>query len=115
MLRIRPEQVTTLTLSLTQRANRHLVLYARTRFPRELAHTDETALYELVTKVRVAAQQYGIHKENDVATFLDLTVMYGPDFPHASWATDILREEKTLGPYKMAVLRQRVRKSGVNF
>jgi hypothetical protein len=68
----------------------------------------------LVEQIRRRAQQYGITKENDVATFLDLTIMYGPDFPRASWASDILREEKILGPYKMALLRQRVRKSGVD-
>ena len=112
MLRIRKEQIEVFSVLLRQEANRRLASYVTERFPSEFKQTDTAILYELADKVRTAATHYGIDHENDIATFLDLSVMYGDEFHQAPWAADILRDNALAGASKMAVLRQRVRASG---
>ncbi len=114
MLKIRKEQMGAFSAALTREANRRLAAYARQRFPRGFKQADDAALYEFAGKVRITAKQYGIDKENDVATFLDFTVMYGEEFPTSSWAADVLQNDALLGPSKITILRQRVRATGVN-
>lgn len=111
---IRKKQMATLSARMTDEANRRLVTYARERFPDEFKHTDDPTLYELAKNVRMNANKYGVNKENDVATFLDFTVMYGEEFHQAPWAADILGCDALHGPDKMTLLRHRVTESGVN-
>jgi hypothetical protein len=68
---------------------------------------------EFVQTVRKTAREYEIEKENDVATFLDFTVMYGQDFPKSDWAKDILSCNELQGPAKMTILRHQVTETGV--
>lgn len=58
------------------------------------------------------ARRYGIEREDNVATFLDLTVMY-PSFPDLRWAIDVLKANTLHGPDKMAMLRDRVARQGI--
>jgi hypothetical protein len=99
--------------SLRYEANRRLAAYARDRFPGKFSEMDDDSLYELANRVRATAKQYGINNENDVATFMDFTVMYAEDFHQAPWAANVLRDTTLSGWGKMQTLRQRVRASGV--
>ena len=98
--------------SQSAQANQHLVRYAQQRFPSEFKQNEDPRLLQFVEKVRATAGRYGIEKENDVATFLDFTVMFGLDFPKSAWAEDILNCDTLYGPDKMAVLRHRVSETG---
>lgn len=114
MLRVRPDQIKALSAAQVIQADLRLVAYGRQRFPSEFEGHDQETMLTIVRRIRVAAAAYGIQKENDVATFLDFTVMYGDKFPEAAWASDILNCDALYGPDKMAVLRFRVRETGVN-
>jgi hypothetical protein len=111
---IRKNQMKVMSEHMRDKANHHLVIYARQRFPMQFEQTDDDTLYKFVEKVRSTANKYKIQKENDVATFLDFTVMYGEDFHKDPWASDFLKCDTLHGPDKMAMLRDRVQKSGVN-
>jgi hypothetical protein len=113
MLQIRKEQMATFGSSLREQADQALVKYAMMRFPTEFPPFQEAKTREFVAKIRATAKQYGVEKENDVATFLDFTVMYGADFPIAPWAEDVLSCGGMHGPDKMALLRFRVQETGV--
>ena len=58
------------------------------------------------------AAEYGIKKEEDVAVFLDLSVMYGEDFHRDEWASDVLADEAIAPSKKVDELRERVFQSG---
>jgi hypothetical protein len=113
MFRIRDEQLRALSSALESRADRALVGYALHRFPAEYEQSDDSILLEFVKNVRAAARQFGIEREDNVATFLDLTVMYGQNFPKASWAHDVLASQALHGPDKVALLRHRIQQTGV--
>jgi hypothetical protein len=114
MLTIRQEQLDALAASLSRRANVALAGYARRRFPVELGAAPEDELVALADRVRATAMSYGLELENDIATFLDLTVMYGDDFHRSRWAAKVLADEAVHGPDKMESLRRKVRLTGVN-
>ena len=88
--------------------------YIRRRFPTELGRIAESDLLELIAARRVAARQYGIEREDNVATFVDLSVMYGESFVDAEWARPILDCTSLHGPDKIALLRARVEESGAS-
>lgn len=90
-------------------ANRKLCQYARIRFPDHFAATQDKQLLVFVSAIRDKAQTYGIVNENDVATVLDLTVMYSPEFYTEPWAADIFSLVHLSGQEKMEMLRCRVR------
>ena len=113
MWTIRQEQASALTNPLLVKADLQLVDYARKRFPTVFKSSSDEELRALVAKVRTQAKGYAIEREDNVATFLDFTVMYGEDFHKAHWAAEILGSSVLHGPDKMAVLRHRVRLSGV--
>lgn len=94
------------------RANRELIGYLRTRFTEHLATQSDDDLLQIVQTARKKARTFGIEREDNVATFLDLTVMY-PKFPDVAWATDILTTDKLHAPDKIALLRDRLRRHGV--
>lgn len=95
-------------------ANQRLVSYLRARFPGRYDAIPDDRLRAAIDRMRGTAADYGIQRENDVATFLDFTVMYGQDFHRDAWAREILQVKELHGPDKMDVLRDRVRGSGVD-
>jgi hypothetical protein len=113
MLQIRADQLKALSLAQESRANRVLVSYVMERFPAEFQERNDPSVLEFVQGVRSAARQFGIEREDNIATFLDMTVMYGQDFPTAPWARDILVSEALHGPDKVALLRHRIEQTGV--
>jgi len=113
MFKIRKEQMQAFSSSQIDHADHKLIKYGRQRFPGEFQDTDDPTMLEFVKEVRAKAGRYGIEKENDVATFLDFTVMYGPGFPQDEWAAGVLNCDALYGPDKMSVLRHRVTETGV--
>lgn len=90
-------------------ANLRMVAYAKRRFPEYFCAETDNAIKAFVSTVRNQAKGYGISNEDDVATALDLTVMYGKDFYDANWAADVIALVELIGAEKMEILRQRVR------
>jgi hypothetical protein len=88
-------------------------MYARKRFPKVFEKVDEAAASRLVDQVRRTAERYGIKSEDNVATFLDFTIMYGKEFHKAPWASEVLLNGAIRAPDKMALLKDRVRQTGV--
>ena len=106
---VRSETLRQFAAAQTARANDDLDRYLRQRFPDLLGARSEGEVLDLVQTVRIKAKLFGIEREDNVATFLDLTIMY-PRFPDAAWSRDILASDKLNGPDKMALLRDRVRR-----
>lgn len=93
------------------RANDALTDYLRQRFPDQFRTQVRKHILEIVRAARVKANSYGIEREDNVATFLDLVVMY-PGFPELRWAIDVLNAKTLHGPDKMALLRDRIERQG---
>ena len=108
MLQIRAEQMNELHRAAVAAANRELCVYARVRFADYFDQMPQDKLLAFVSDIRDDARAYGIVNENDVATALDLTVMYGPEFYGEAWASDILSLSNLSGEQKMEMLRWRV-------
>jgi hypothetical protein len=96
----------------TTRANEALVEYLRQRFPDQFGTQPREGTLEIVRAARMTAKKYGVEREDNVATFLDLMVMY-PGFPDLLWAANVLNANTLHGPDKMAMLRDRVGRQGV--
>jgi hypothetical protein len=94
------------------RANEALVEYLQQRFPDQIGTQPHESTLEIVCAARLKAKKYGVEREDNVATFLDLTVMY-PGFPDLRWAINVLNASTLHGPDKMAMLRDRVGRQGV--
>jgi hypothetical protein len=114
MLKIRQIQLDAIVASLHHRANAALARYARRRFPGELGSASDNELIELVERVRSTASTYGFQMENDVGTFLDLSIMFGEDFRRQKWAAEILSDDALHAPDKMELLRHKVRLANVD-
>ena len=113
MFRIRSEHVSSLARSREASADLGLVSYARQRFPSEFLGQEDSQLLKFVQGVRGEARKFLIEREDCVATFLDLTVMYGSAFSEAPWARDVLSSSALLGSDKISLLRHRVEQTGV--
>jgi hypothetical protein len=96
----------------TARANEALVEYLQQRFPAQFGTQPREDTLEIVRAARMKARKFGIEREDNLATFLDLTVMY-PGFPDLRWAINVLNANTLHGPDKMAMLRDRVGRQGV--
>lgn len=114
MLQIQADQMEAFSESRRNEANAKLVAYAKRRYPSKYGAEDDAVVLEQVISTRETARQYGVQREDNVATFFDLSVMYGQEFPNSDWAKDILACDELHGPDKMAVLRFRVVESGAN-
>lgn len=113
MFRMRQEQVEAFDASYVLRAKQRLAVYASKRFPTRFPEAGDAELHRFVDRVWGAAHEHDINKENDVATFLDLSVMYGEDFYQESWASATLQSDWH-GPDKMRLLKALVRASGAD-
>jgi hypothetical protein len=69
----------------------------------------------LIGRTRIKAKEYGIEREDNLAKFLDLVIMYGQEFCKAPWAADVLQSEAIHGPDKIALIVWRVQQAGVPF
>jgi hypothetical protein len=114
MIKITQEQLDALAVSLCERANVTLTNYARNRFRLEFNEVSDVELTRLAERVRKTATTYDLERENDIATFLDFSVMYGEDFHRDDWAREILRDNTLHGPDRMQLLRHKVRLENVD-
>ena len=96
-------------------ADARLIRYARQRFPDHFGDAPSIDIGVFVADVRSRARQHQIVEEPDVATALDLTVMYGPGFYSAEWARDVFAMESWTGHRKLELIRQRVNRQVVVF
>lgn len=112
MIKIRQHQLSALNSPKLYQANLEMANYVRLRFPSVFQKSSHEETSSLITEARTRARRYNIVREDNIATFLDLTVMYGNGFDKEKWAADILNSPALHGPDKMAILRHRVRVSG---
>jgi hypothetical protein len=112
---IRSGQKEKLAEDTLRRANEELAGYARRRFPSRFENTAQPVLLKIVEEIRTRAAAHGFEREDHVATFLDLTVMYGSDFPESLWAQPILTNESLDPAHKISALTNQVEQSGVKF
>jgi len=110
---IRSDQLGTFDEDARTRANRHLAAYARERFPERFFNTTDEVLLRIVEEIRHRAAAEGFEQEDHIASFLDLTVMYGGDFPRSAWAEPILTNKGLDAEHKMQSLAMRVEESGI--
>lgn len=110
---IHDKQIEALSQALVQRADKNLVTYITSRFPEEFERQGQAGILSFVAEVRKTAKDYGITREDNVGTFLDFSVMYGKAFHRDNWAKEVLESEKLPGPYKIALLKYYVGKTGV--
>jgi hypothetical protein len=113
MLAIYPKQLEELEKHCRLQANIKLAEYAAKRFPANFKDLAPERLLTFVDKVRSQAEKYEFEKEVHVATFLDLLVMYGDDFPKSEWAAPTLAAANLSPDAKITLLRQIVEASGV--
>jgi hypothetical protein len=109
MLKIRQDQMQEFEKVAIHNANLKLVQYVKNRFPDKFYDLINEEIIPLVDNVRKRAKEYDIVNENDVATALDLTIMYEEDFYNADWAKDIFQVSSWSSTEKMEALRRRVR------
>lgn len=109
MLKIREEQIAAFRALIAAEADVRLAEYARRRFEEEFAGQADEDVLEFVVRVRRKAEDHGVTSTDDVASAIDLTIMYGPNFYEDEWASDVFEVEEWDGERKMNIIRQRVR------
>jgi len=97
------------------KANHRMVDYAKNRFPDYFVSQPESDIEAFIATVRNQSKEYDVVNEDDVATALDLTVMYGPGFWSQTWAEDVIALTALNGAEKMEILRHRVREHNSTF
>jgi hypothetical protein len=96
-------------------SKRELMRYARDRFPAYFKSRSSEELGTFCDGVRELARRLGITANSDLATVLDLTIMYGAQFHEARWASDVFSVRDWSGAEKIRVIRSRVRAQIPNF
>jgi hypothetical protein len=112
MLVIREAQFEALMREYDKAADNTLVSYLRRRFPDTLRDRPASEVHRIVQYARSLGKRYGIEREDNIATILDLIGMYGLHFDTDQWAREILVDEALHGPDKVALLRHVVAQSG---
>ncbi len=113
-MQIRSAQLSEFADLQRERANQKLIEYLRHRYPAKFAEKPDSQLARFASYGRSEAKRYGIVREDSLATYLDLWIMYGADFPLAEWAVDVMTCDALHGPDKMSILRHRIVQSGVD-
>jgi hypothetical protein len=115
MLQISKEQFLLFKADALNRANLRMVQYAKERFPDLTMDKLDKDIMSFVIKVRRLANQNDLTEETDVATALDLSVMYGIDFYSELWVSDVFMIPEWSGAYKIEIIRDRVRRLILDF
>jgi hypothetical protein len=87
-----------------------MVKHLRVRFPQETHDVSDEKIHERVRQGIDNANAYGIEYENDIRSFLEYSMIYGPnmdDNPEAAWIGEILRMENLDGRTKINLLDER--------
>ena len=112
MLTVRPESVEAMQRDRLAEANRLLLEYAQQRYPSVFKPQNAQRTLKLVEQIRERAAGYAITREDNVATMIDLSTMYGLDFDQTPWAAGVLSNSKLPGPDKVSILQRRIRRQG---
>ncbi|HYZ84366.1 MAG TPA: hypothetical protein VE621_08185 [Bryobacteraceae bacterium] len=115
MLTIRADQQEAFKRKCADVRNKDLAHYARARFPGRFDTCTPEEMANFCGSVRRLAADRGVTEEPDVATVLDLVVMYGIRFYEADWAKDVFAVPDWSGTEKMRVIRTRVRRQVAEF
>jgi hypothetical protein len=115
VLRLDPGQMTRLDAHTEPARDAALATYARRRFGEPVKSMPQEHMLQAVKTARRLASEWNIVTEPDVATVLDLVIMYGGDFGAADWAADILCASDRTGGEKADAVRARVRRTVPGF
>ncbi len=92
-----------------------MAAYAHERFPERLVRTEDAELLKLISRVRLTANGYGLTREQHVANFLDMTLMYGEQFHTAPWAAAVIQSNEMSEDCKLSILKGLIAMTGVDF
>jgi hypothetical protein len=92
-----------------------LVRYVRERFPRATSQVAPDEIIRFVEQATSRSQLNNVHELSHLATWLDLSLMFGLDFISAPWASDVWQLEGVSVAEKIAALSDRVRKVSPSF
>ena len=115
MLTIRAQQMAFFESSFADTRDQLLAEYGRTRFPSRFDSRTPEQMTRFCGATRALAAQLGVEAESDVATVLDLIVMYGPRFHELQWTADVFGVAAWSGAEKMNEIRRRVRRTVPDF
>lgn len=95
MLVIRREQMDVLKEHVLAGYIDRLVQHVRRAFPADFRALGESAVRERVGQAVARARELDIDAERDVARFVDMTFMAGPEFDREPWAQPILEDTRS--------------------
>lgn len=111
MLQISSTQFAAFQADRLKQANVALEQYLSKRFPNVTDEAGGSLWTEVVANGRARSAQFGIIREDLVASFLDLTVMYGDNFWSEDWSSDVLCSDVLKEDEKIAALHRRIEQS----
>lgn len=109
MLVIRKEQMAVLRAYMTGRFRAKVLKHFRTDLTEETRPLSREAALALVDEGLARARTYGVRSERDVMLFIDLMVLYSPQFedtPALGWSKRILQNPELSGDVKMSLIYQ---------
>ena len=112
MLRITQEQMGTFAVESEFRTVAWHADRLTRRFP-SLPTLVQPPLDDFIRHTRGVARSLGIDREEDIAFFLDLAVMYGPHFHEQQWAAQWLSISALHGHDRVALLRHEIDQVGI--
>ena len=108
MFKLTKEHLEALDAAAVKEADRNLAAYARRRFPDRLAKAPDAEVHGLVRNTRATAKVHGFEHEHDIATLLDLGVMYGDGFDKVGWTGEVLAKRDLPAAERAGLLRLRL-------
>lgn len=101
MLTIRKEQLAVFREPAINDYMKRTVIHLNERFPEKCEALGEAKVQETVKYGIQRSASYGITTEGDVRRYIDLMLMFGPDFdqnPGLPWAASILNNKALMNP-----------------
>jgi hypothetical protein len=113
MLQISQSQMQALNETAHDKRNRRIADYVDIRFPQVFDDYDEKRKMGVIERMRSAADEFGLKRDDHVGSYIDLFLMYGAGFESQAWAAPILRNRQLSPELKILALKRRVHASGV--
>jgi hypothetical protein len=101
MLTIRKEQMAVFREPAINDYVKRVVVHLSERFPEKCEALGDPKVSETVKYGIQRSASYGIATEGDVRRYIDLMIMFGPDFdqdPELPWASSILNNRTLINP-----------------
>lgn len=122
MLTIRKEQIAVFREPAINQFVKHVVVHLNKCFPAKCEALGEPRVSEMVKYGIQRAASYGISAERDLCKYVDLMVVFGPEFdqdPEFPWASAILNNQALINPttkvdrvYKAVKNQEKQKKAG---